>query len=96
MNHATIKNMRTCVPLNRDDTLEILREDEGVFCHLLNKISYLVATEQIPREDYLEIVNLSMLTDVPVIAEVLDADFSNKSRPYISAVLNYSMTVLGY
>ena len=82
---------------NFELTLKVLECDEGLYAHLLNKVSKLVTSKILPRKDHLGIMNLPYEwvydTLYPMDEE---GETCLLGRPAVDAVVNYTNVMLGY
>ena len=76
-------------------TLNVLECDEGLYAHLLNKVSKLVTSKTLPNKDHLGIMNW-LCECVYDAACPYDEDMVLLGRPAEDAVVNYTNVMMGY
>jgi len=82
---------------NTEHARHIFELDEGLFAHLLNKVSKLITTKTIPNKDHLCIMNWPYewvyYTFAPYDEE---GEVCLLGKPAMDAVVNYTNVMMGY
>lgn len=82
---------------NYELTLKVLKCDEGLYAHLLNKVSKLVTSKTLSNKDHLGIMNWSREWVYDALyPHDEDTGMSHLGHPAVYAVVNYTNVMLGH
>lgn len=91
------RGTRTANSNNYDLTLKVFQCDEGLYAHLLNKVSKLITSKTLPNKDHLGIMNWTY----EWVCDALyphdeETGFCHLGRPAVDAVGSYCCVMMGY